>query len=471
MKSVRVQPSSLVVSLVGTYLCVIILLAPSSAYAQQDDESQDASRTGQFPTNPDSPADLPSTPPASPSQADEGIDHTNGPLPAGRLSSVFTRGHLSLLSASTFYEYDSNEAFTPQPQSVNAFGLQALVAYSFGTERTALDLRYRPSLLVSGAATRFDWAANSFDLRLSHYLTPRWRLNLDDAFQYVPAQGRLLDPTIRPDLSIGTVSRDPFLTNGEAALSDAASVRLSYATEHDTFTFRGQYQYADQWTPSNLTKSAKPTTQTQTLFQQENVIGGGMSWFHEIREGQQFGVSYGYDRQILKGNLNRTQYHSVMINYSQSFGSSLSLLAAFGPSWQLSGNKTPTSKTYVGDVTLLKKFQTSTLALSYLRNYEYVGVISNGYNTRYDGYYAHTLANRWEVSAGAGYAQQAFRKLSNFDGREEWARLSYSLREKVGAFVSITNSGAQGAGLPYAGRNLIVAGFHWGYQGESGMQP
>jgi len=469
MKSVRVQPSSLVVSLVGMYLFVITLLIPSSAYGQQDDESQDASRNSQSPTNPDSRVDLPSNPPASPPEDDEGVVHSSNALPAGRLSSLLTRGHLSLLSASTFYEYDSNLAFTPQPQAVNAFGVQALVVYSFGTERTALDLQYRPSLFLSGNVTRFDWAANSFDLRLSHYLTPHWRLNLDDGFQYVPAQGRLLDPTIRPDLSTGNVSRDPFLTNGQASLNDAASVRLSYAAEHDTFTFRGQYQYADSWSPSKLTKSAKPTT--QSIFQQENVIGGGMTWFHEVREGQQFGVSYTYDRQILKGNLNRTQYHNVMINYSQRFGTSLSLLAAFGPSWQLSGGKTPTSKTYVGDVTLLKKFQTSTLALSYVRNYEYVGVISNGYNTRYDGYFTHTLARRWEASAGAGYAQQAFKKRSDFDGREEWARLNYLLGEKIGAFVSITNSAAQGAGLPYASRNLIVAGLHWGYQSENGIQP
>ena len=469
MKSVRVPPSSLVVSLVGTYLCVMILLVPSSAYAQQDDASQDASRTSQPSTNPDSPADLPSNSPASPSQSDEGINHNSNALPAGRFPSLFTRGHLSLLTASTFYEYDSNVAFTPQPQTVNAFGLEALLAYSFGTERTALDLQYRPSLLLSGNVTRFDWAANSFDLRLSRYLTPRWRLNLDDGFQYVPAQGRLLDPTIRPDLSTGTVSRDPFLNNGQASLNNSASIRLTYAAEHDTFTFRGQYQYADAWSPSNLTKSPKPTK--QTTFQQENVIGGGMTWFHEVREGQQLGVSYTYDRQILQGNLNRTQYHSVMINYSQRFGSSLSLLAAFGPSWQLSGRQIPTSRTYVGDVTLLKKFQTSTLALSYVRNYEYSGVISNGYNTRYDGYYTRTFARRWEASAGAGYAQQTFKKLSNFDGREEWVRLSYLLGEKISAFVSITNSAAQGAGLPYASRNLFVAGLHWGYQREDGIQP
>jgi hypothetical protein len=469
MKSVRVQPSSLVVSLVGTYLCVMILLVPSSAYAQQDDQSQDASRTSQSSTNPDSPADLPSNPPASRSQADERIDHDSNALPAGRFSSLFTRGHLSLLTVSTFYEYDSNVAFTPQPEAVNALGLQALLLYSFGTERTALDLQYRPSLVVSGGVTQLDLAANSVDLRLYHYLTPRWLLSLDDRFQYAPARGRLLDPTIRPDLSTGNISRDPFLTNGQASLNDAASVKLSYAAEHDTLTFRGQYQYADAWSPSNLTKPAKPTT--PTTFQQENVIGGGITWFHEVREGLQFGVSYSYDRQILKGNLNRTQYHGVMINYSQKFGSSLTLLAAFGPSWQISGGQTPTSKTYVGDVTMLKRFQTSTLALSYVRNYEYVGVISSGYNTRYDGYYMRNFARRWEASAGAGYAQQTFRKLSDFDGREEWARLSYLLGEKISAFVSITNSAAQGAGLPYANRNLFIAGLRWGYQREDGLQP
>ena len=376
---------------------------------------------------------------------------------------------MSLLTLSTFYEYDSNLAFTPQPQSVNAFGLQALLGYSFATERTALDLQYRPSLLVSGTATRFDWAANSFDIRLYHYLTPRWRLNFDDRFQYVPAQGRLLDPTILPDLSTGTVSRDPFLTTGQAALNDAASVGLSYSAERDTVTFRGQYQYADTWTQSNLAKPAKPTP--ETTFQQENVIGGGITWLHEVREGLQFGLSYTYDRQILKGNQNHTQYHNVMFNYSQRFGSSVSLLAAFGPSWQTSGGQTPTSRTYVGDATLLKRFHSSTLALSYVRNYRYVGVISNGYNTRYDGYYTQNFARRWEASAGAGYAQQTFRKLSDFDGREEWARLSYLLGEKVAAFVSITNSAAQGAGLPYANRNLFVAGLRWGYQREDGLQP
>jgi len=169
---------------------------------------------------------------------------------------------------------------------------------------------------------------------------------------------------------------------------------------------------------------------------------------------------------LIGGNANQFQYHSLMLNYSQRIRPSLQMLLSGGPSWQVPEHGA-TSKKFVGSAVLLKSFHASSLALSYARNYDYIGVISGGYYTRYDGIYTQSLGRRWEFSVGAGYGQQGFNKLSQFDAREEWVRGSYLLGEKLSAFLSFTNIATQGGTYPYATGNLLLAGVRWAYQRDA----
>src|SRR5207245_5972888 len=183
-------------------------------------------------------------------------------------------------------------------------------------------------------------------------------------FQYAPAQGRPIDPTIRPDLSgTGNTSRDPFLFNGQTTLNNTALMQARYSDEYNTLSFQGQYQYLETWNPPSLTNSTKRATPAPTVSQQENTGGGGISWSRKLDENKRFGVSYKYDRQLIRGNTEQFQYNSLLLNYSQRIRPSLQALLSFGPSWRVSRNGA-TNKTFVGSAERLKSFHGPTVLLA-----------------------------------------------------------------------------------------------------------
>jgi len=454
-------------------LATLLLTVLPLTRAQQDSQTQAPSNTGSSSGDTGSGANpLPNRPVVTSMETGQPLDtQEGGALPAGRSVSLFSLGHLSLLSVTTFYEHDSNFEFTPQPQSANALAFQGLLLYSIGNERTALDLQYRPYVFVARGTAQADLVGSAFNLHTHHYFNPQWLLELEDRFQYLPAQGRLIDPTIGPDLSSpGNIARNPFLYYGQTTLNNAVLVKMSYSTEHDVLSFQGHYQYLEAWTPSSSTDSSKPQKSSPTTFQQENTAGVGVSWTHNISTEHSFGVNYLYNRQLIASNADQFQYHSLLFNYSQLIRPSLQMVLSFGPSWQVR-SKGASARNYIGSALLVKRFSSSELVLSYATNFDYIGVISNGYYTRYDAYYTVNLTPRWDVTLGAGYAQQAFNKLSSFDGREEWARTTYFLTEKLSAFVSFANFAGQGGTYPYASRSLFIVGARWAYHREHSVQP
>jgi hypothetical protein len=449
------------------WLAALLLALPSLTQAQQDTQTHDPSGTGSSSADGVSQsAQLPDPPVITSMDTGQPLNTKGGALPAGRVAALLSIGHLTVLSLSTFYEYDSNLEFTSQPQAASALAIQGLLRYSIGNDRTALDLQYRPYVLFAQGTAQADLAANSLNLHIHHYLNPLWLLNFEDHFQYAPAQGNTIDPTIRPDLSAtGNISRDPFLFDGQTTLNNTAVVQARYSDDYDTITFQGQYQYVETWNPPSSTNSTNPAKPAPTGSQQDNTGGAGISWSRKLDTDKVFGISYRYDRQLIGGGGDQFQYNSLLFNYSQRIRPSLQVLLAGGPSWQVPRNGA-THKTFVGSAEILKSFRASTVVVSYARNYDYIGVVSDSYYTRYDAYYMRSLGRRWEFSVGAGYAQQSFTKLPAFDGREEWARGSYFLSEKLSAFLSFANAAAQGGSYPYASRNLVIAGFRWAYRQE-----
>jgi hypothetical protein len=451
----------------GLRLAALLLVLPSLTQAQQDTQPQTPSSAPSSTSDaaPQSPQ-LPNEPVTTSLDTGQPLNNRAVALPAGRVT-LFSIGHLSLLSLSSFYEYDSNILFAPHPESANALGLEALLLYSIGNERTALDLQYRPYVLIAQGTAQADLLANAVDLHTYHYLTPSWLLDLDDRFQYSPPRGSPIDPTIRPDISApGGISRDPFLFNGQTTLNNTALVRLEYTNEYNTISFQGQYQYVETWNPPNSTDSTHskepPVTPEPTTSMEDNTGGGGISWTHRFDQDIEFGVSYRYDRQLISSEASGFQYHTVLLNYSQKIRPTLQMLLSFGPSWQIR-NKGAAGTTLVGSASLAKTFGTSSLALAYARNYDYIGVISSSYYTRYDGFYTRSLGRALELSVGAGYAQQGSNHFPSYDSREEWARGSYALSDKLSAFLEFANVSGQGGMFPSATRNLFIAGLRWAY--------
>jgi hypothetical protein len=420
-------------------------------------------------------SDLPPPPATTSLETGQVLTDENGVISAyhqAKLSALWHLGHLSLLSMSTFYEHDTNVEFKPQGQAANAVAVQGLILVSFGTAKTALDIQYRPYLLFAQGEAQTDFLANALDIHTFHFINARWLLNFDDRFQYLPARGRLIDPTVNVDFSSGVTSSGPFLATDETTLFNDLSVTASGRFRgRDTLTFHGQYQYADEWNVPNSAKSTAVSAPTRTLFSQENLVGGGVSWSHEISDNLKFGIGYNYDRQVLGGIRGDSQYHSLFATYSQMIRPSVLVQLSFGPSWGIYAMPSQAKSTYVGSASVIKTFQASDIALSYGRNEDYSGVIANGYYSRYDGSFTRSLGSRLELVAGGGYLQQSLNRLSNLDAREEWGRMSWFVTRELGFFVSVADIGAQGSTLPYAHRTLYSTGLRWGYQRVQSGQP
>ena len=440
--------------------------APQDPQLKEEKASQapDSSATNPSQAPDETPIDSLPRPVTTSLETGQAISVDSGAVPAlkeGAVAALLHKGHLNILSISTFYEYDSNFTFSPTPQASNAVALEALVFYSIGGPKTALDLQYRPYILASQGDVQADFIANSLDLHTFHYLNEHWLLDINDRFQYLPARGRLIDPTVSPDPGSGVLTRGPFLSNDETTLSNALLVSAQgKISDRDTLTIHGQFQYVEDWIPPNTLNPGVTTTQ----FQRESTIGGGASWSRLIHKDQHFGVSYNYDRQVIGNIKGQYQYDSVMIDYSQRFHGTLVVQASFGPAWQIPGGGGKVANTYVGAASILKSFRRATLALSFARNEDYVGVIANGFYTRYDSDFSYFLSRRWEVGLGAGYLQQGYATLSSFNSRIFWGRLSYQWNEKFGVFASLTNETGAGGIFPYATRYLASVGLRWGYQ-------
>jgi AMIN domain len=459
--------------------------SPSALPTSEADEEQDSPRPASpvplspavttLSATPELQSDLPSPPVTTSLETGQVLTDENGVISAyhqAKVGALWTLGHLYLLSVSTFYEHDTNFEFKPQGQAANAVAAQGLILISFGTAKTALDIQYRPYLLFAQGEAQADFLANSLDIHTFHFLNARWLLNFDDRFQYLPARGRLIDPTVDVDFASGVISSGPFLAADASTLYNDLSVAASdHFLGHDTLTFHGQYQYVDDWSVPNSAKSTVVSAPTPTLSSQENLIGGGGSWDHEVSDNLRLGISYNYERQVLGGIRGESQYHSLFVNYSQMIRPSVLVQLSFGPSWGIYGASSQPKSTYVGSGSFIKKFQVSDIALSYARSEDYSGVIANGYYSRYDGSFTRSLGSHLELVAGGGYLQQSFNGLSNLDAREEWGRMSWFVTRELGFFASVANIGAQGSTLPDARRTLLSTGLRWGYQQRQSEQP
>src|SRR5215467_14151592 len=103
MGSIRPQHSRF-----ALWLALLLLSLAHPARAQQDLQSQ--SSTSLSGGDRGSPSNLfPNRPVTTSMDTGEPLDdHGGAALPAGRSTGLLKMGHLSLLSASVFYEYDSN---------------------------------------------------------------------------------------------------------------------------------------------------------------------------------------------------------------------------------------------------------------------------------------------------------------------------------------------------------------------------
>lgn len=377
-------------------------------------------------------------------------------------------GHLSLLSADVFYGYDSNYKFSSfDPQSSDALAARLLAFYSIGTEHTSFDLQYRPSVLVSTTGSEADVIGSAIALHTFRRIGSRWMLGAVDRLSYAPDRDRFIDETISPNFSTGDIQQQSFLLNGFNEFREYANAILSYRlTFRDTISFHGQYEYAD------LTKAFEIDEPRQNEFNTTNTLGGGASWTHALSTYHEIGATYNYDRVFVAGIPGSTEFNSFLFTYGQWFGPTLRLWAEAGPSIGIYGGKRPDYTTILGSISVTKMFHDARLAVLYSRDYNYVGLPTNNFHDRVDGFYSRNFGPRWELSGGGGYLRANPASNSQIvdlglnpqiRGRNLWVRAMHNLNPRWGLYVSYANAAA---GQPTASRNFVTAGVHWAPETE-----
>lgn len=448
----------------AAWAAALLLVLPGALRAQQQDpatssssSSQESSSTStQQPDDQTPMLQAPSTPALDTGQSLQNTGRT----------SPLKFGHLSLLSFSVLYDYDSNFTFSPtNPQPADALAMQGLVFYTIGGNRSRLDIQWRPFMLVSQTTTKADFAGQTVDFHTYRYMSARWLLNFDDRFQYAPDNGLLANPSFNPDFTTGLFNRQPFLANGESNITNGATLSLSYQmNQKNQLTFHGNFQYVNQWDTG--TNPNPPPVVYDFLYN----FGTGVSWTHKLTEGREIGAAYTYDRQYLADFSSRSQYHSAFLTYSDRIRPTLLLRVAFGPSLQIrqgaQGISAGNSETFEGSVEVLKSFRRSNLAFSYGRGHDFQGIITEAYHDRFDLSYSWNMGQKWEFSTGGGYIEQGSSSVPTLRGRTLWFNSSYYVSRQWSVFATYMNSAASGGPQPYGTRNLIMAGIRWSWQGE-----
>ena len=426
------------------WLATLVFALPLVATAQENS------------TDSQQPEPLPNHPVSSTLDTGQTIDTDN------KIISAIRVGHWSLVDAEFFYLFDSNYTFQPNnPTASNGGAARALVLYSRQNETWGIDFQYQPYLLVYDNGQQPSVSlAQQVDLHVYRHLTAHWDLDLDERFYYAPNGTTLINPTIIPNLSSGDIYQTPFLTNGQRFIQNSVtgSARDTINAK-DTVTFHASYNYVNL--ANNSSTSSIPADET---FRTSQAVGGGIGWTHEWHENQLVGLDYTYTRQILVSPDEGQQYHILLFTYSQKIKPTLLVRLAIGPSLEVQDNGKPSDKTFMGFAELMKTFRTSYLILSYSRNNDFSGTITDLYNNRWDASYSQFLGQRFVLSAGFGYIQQSSTLVRTLDGRDVWGRVDYNLTNRWGLFAQLVNSGASGGGQPYTTRNFVIAGLSWSSQ-------
>ncbi len=378
-------------------------------------------------------------------------------------------GRLSLLSVGLNYGYDTNVLLQQNNGISNTvYSAQGLLVYSIQKQRSSLVLQYAPSIFTSSRVTEANYLGHTISFNTYRDLTPQWRLDISDSFQFVPSQNRLFTPSFAQDFSSGTITQQPVLATGEKYLTDSLSATVTHplsATDNISFT--------SSYNVNNVYANSTSTIQSPSLGQ---TFGAGVSWMHQWTESRQIGLTYQYSRTILGGASTGSLYYTVMATYAQQLSPSIRMELSYGPSYGITQSNSNglvtinTQKTYQGSFSLQKTFRRSALSFHFSRSQNFSGIVSNSLNNRYDVAYIRPLGTRWSVSTGASYLEQTALTQGVVRGRTSWVQCGYQLSRNWTAVVSYSYFDMRGTTQPFVGL-MVSAGLRWSWNPESRTNP
>jgi hypothetical protein len=393
-------------------------------------------------------------------------------LPLRSVVSPLRWGHLSLLSFTALSAYDINHQLQDVQQSSlgSQFTLvQGLLIYSIQRTRWSLDFQYNPSLWFYNHSTHGDFAAHAVDFHIGHDLGRRWRLNLSDSYRYSPALANSLGPAFNVDFFTNTTSNNPFLATGRKFWTNNANLALDRVLNERS---KLSFTFADSYTILSGGPTNQPGTTAFGTQDQLHAYGPGVTWSRQLNSRNAISLRYNYRRQTYPGSTGSTDFQNAGIGYNRVLSPSLTAMLQIGPGWSSSAAGSTHSYhriTLQGSAGLFKQFTNGGVTLSFERNNDFSGVISNGYNNRYNLAVHRRFYTRWSAGLSASYIQQEYMGRRTTTGELAFAQLGYQLNRSWSLFTSYRYFNSDNASVnnrPLGPQQVVVAGVRWAWEPE-----
>lgn len=391
-------------------------------------------------------------------------------LPLRTVMSPLHWGHLSLLSFQGIEMYDSNY----QPQQAIAgrqvTALQGLFVYSIQKARSSLDLQYCPYVWFSQNQTYKNFTANALDLATSHIINRHWSLAASDNFMYSPNLANTLQTGFSADYISNSSTQTAFLSAGRKALYNNFDLGINAQVSESS---RLSLNLIDDYVRLGAYDGSLSNTQSLPLLAETmNAYGGGANLTHQLNARTSVNVAYNYRRQNIFGaQFGDSVYNNVGVGFSRILKPGLTFALEAGPAWNqtapMNSGTVQTRMTGSGSAELFKAFHNGGLALSYYRNSDFSGVISNSFNNRYNVAFNRQLFRRWQFLASGSYIQQQYVGHPLSTGETAYGQLGYMLTRNWSVFTGYRYLNLSGNQLWSGPQQMVAAGIRWAWQPQN----
>jgi len=346
-----------------------------------------------------------------------------------------------------------------------------LLVFSLKRSRFNLDLQYRPQIWISEGQSQLDFASQVVDLHTQRYLTRSWTLNITDQFQSAPDRARLAQGAFFSNYDTGTSTQNPFLATGRHFLTNAFTTSADHAfsaRNHLNLLFRTHYIHLSALDDP----AAAQAGDTFAGVTQEHDFGGQIGWTHTFGRDHDFGILYAYDREYFQDFQDSAQLHSVILTYSMRLRPSLLMRLTGGPTLMQpaapKGAVAPpgSRKTYQVSGSLYKTFRRSAMTLSYSRNNNFTGQISDDLNDRLDLSYSKKFFRRMDVTAGGAFVRQNYSVGTHLLGKSGWLEVDYRLGRAWSIYSMYSYLTQRSGPAPFGPSQLVMTGIRWSWDSE-----